>query len=55
MEARLAVKRAASRPEGALDRRGFEERALPHLRAPPLDHSNVRKGFDAALKHAEGG
>jgi RNA polymerase sigma-70 factor (ECF subfamily) len=33
MEARLAVKHAASRPEGALDRRGFEERTLPHLRA----------------------
>ena len=33
MEARLAAKQAASRPEGALDRRGFEERALPHLRA----------------------
>jgi RNA polymerase sigma-70 factor (ECF subfamily) len=33
MATRLAVKRAASRPEGPMDRRGFEERALPHLRA----------------------
>ena len=33
MAARLAVKHAVSGPEGAMDRRGFEERALPHLRA----------------------
>jgi RNA polymerase sigma-70 factor (ECF subfamily) len=36
MAARLAAKRTASGPEGAMDtmdRRGFEERALPHLRA----------------------
>ena len=31
--AELAVKHAASEPKGAMDRRGFEERALPHLRA----------------------
>ncbi len=31
--AELAVKHAASGPKGAMDRRGFEERALPHLRA----------------------
>jgi RNA polymerase sigma-70 factor (ECF subfamily) len=33
MMAELAVKHAASGPKGAMDRRGFEERALPHLRA----------------------
>jgi RNA polymerase sigma-70 factor (ECF subfamily) len=33
MAAKLATKHAASGPEGAMDRRGFEERALPHLRA----------------------
>jgi RNA polymerase sigma-70 factor (ECF subfamily) len=33
MAARLAVTQAASGREGAMDRRGFEERALPHLRA----------------------
>jgi RNA polymerase sigma-70 factor (ECF subfamily) len=33
MAARLATKRAALGPEGVMDRRGFEERALPHLRA----------------------
>jgi RNA polymerase sigma-70 factor (ECF subfamily) len=33
MAARLAEKHAASGPEGALDKRGFEERALPHLQA----------------------
>ena len=31
--AELAVKHRASGPKGAMDRRGFEERALPHLRA----------------------
>jgi RNA polymerase sigma-70 factor (ECF subfamily) len=33
MAVRLATKRAALGPEGVMDRRGFEERALPHLRA----------------------
>lgn len=33
MAARLAAKHTAFGPEGAMDRRGFEERALPHLRA----------------------
>jgi len=33
MAARLAVKHEVSGPEGAMDRRGFEERSLPHLRA----------------------
>jgi RNA polymerase sigma-70 factor (ECF subfamily) len=33
MAVRLATKRAAFGPEGVMDRRGFEERALPHLRA----------------------
>ena len=33
MAVRLATKRAAFVPEGVMDRRGFEERALPHLRA----------------------
>jgi RNA polymerase sigma-70 factor (ECF subfamily) len=32
MAVRLATKRAAFGPEGVMDRRGFEERALPHLR-----------------------
>ena len=33
MAVRLATKRAAFGPEGVMDRRGFEDRALPHLRA----------------------
>ena len=33
MAVRLATKRAALGPEGVMDRRGFEEGALPHLRA----------------------
>jgi RNA polymerase sigma-70 factor (ECF subfamily) len=33
MAVRLATKRTALGPEGIMDRRGFEERALPHLRA----------------------
>jgi RNA polymerase sigma-70 factor (ECF subfamily) len=33
MAARLATKRTAVGPEGPMNRRGFEERALPHLRA----------------------
>jgi len=33
MAVRLATKRAALGPEGVMDRRGFEERALPLLRA----------------------
>ena len=33
MAVRLAAKRASFGPEGVMDRRGFEERALPHLRA----------------------
>jgi RNA polymerase sigma-70 factor (ECF subfamily) len=33
MAVRLATRRAALGPEGVMDRRGFEDRALPHLRA----------------------
>ena len=33
MAVRLATKRASFGPEGVMDRRGFEDRALPHLRA----------------------
>jgi RNA polymerase sigma-70 factor, ECF subfamily len=33
MEARLDVRRTPSTPQGSMDRQGFEERSLPHLRA----------------------
>jgi RNA polymerase sigma-70 factor (ECF subfamily) len=33
MDARLAVKQAACGPKGVMDKREFEDRALPHLRA----------------------